>query len=63
MTRIETWKGIASYFNRHPTTVMRWWRNKGLPVHRLGGQVYALVSELEKWQSLKGKVNVNSIKC
>jgi hypothetical protein len=33
-TRLESWKEIATYLNRHVTTVRRWERREGLPVHR-----------------------------
>ncbi len=55
-TRLESWKEVANFFRRTERTVMRWERERGLPVHRLrgqaGGRIYAEVSELEAW--LKG---------
>jgi hypothetical protein len=32
--RLDSWKEIAGYLNRHVTTVRRWERHEGLPVHR-----------------------------
>ena len=51
--RLESWKEIAAYLNRDVTTVQRWERREGMPVHRhvhdRRGSVYALRSELEAW--------------
>ena len=51
--RIDGWKSIAAYFGRDRTTVVRWARERGLPVHRVpGGQtgsVFALRGELDAW--------------
>lgn len=51
--RIDGWKGIAGHFNRDRSTVMRWARERGLPVHRLPGgkqgTVFALEDELTAW--------------
>jgi hypothetical protein len=52
-TRLDSWKGIASYFGRGVRTVQRWEREEGLPVHRLAhakrGTVYADQEELASW--------------
>src|SRR5688500_2403576 len=32
--RLESWKEIAGYLNRHVTTIRRWEKGEGLPVHR-----------------------------
>ncbi|MDI4235696.1 hypothetical protein OZ411_23085 [Bradyrhizobium sp. Arg237L] len=51
--RLESWKEIASFFNRDERTVRRWERLRGLPVHRIpGGErnlVFAYQEELERW--------------
>src|SRR5215510_14667354 len=51
--RLESWKEIASYLHRDVTTVRRWEKKEGLPVHRHVhdklGSVYAYPSELEQW--------------
>lgn len=51
--RLESWKEIASYLNRHVTTVRRWEQREGLPVHRhLHGtlsSIYAYSKELDAW--------------
>jgi TolB-like protein/Flp pilus assembly protein TadD len=51
---LESWKEIASYLNRDVTTVQRWEKREGMPVHRhqhdKRGSVYALSSELDAWR-------------
>jgi tetratricopeptide (TPR) repeat protein len=56
--RLDGWKSIAAYFGRDRTTVIRWARERGLPVHRIPGgrtgTVYALRTELERWAGMPG---------
>jgi TolB-like protein/Flp pilus assembly protein TadD len=51
--RLDSWKEIAAYLNRDVTTVQRWEKREGMPVHRhvhnSRGSVYALSSELDSW--------------
>jgi len=51
--RLDSWKEIAAYLNRDVTTVQRWEKREGMPVHRhlhdTRGSVYALPSELHAW--------------
>jgi pentatricopeptide repeat protein len=51
--RLDSWKEIASYLNRDVTTVQRWEKREGMPVHRhvhdKRGSVYALPEELDGW--------------
>jgi len=51
--RLESWKAIAAYVKRDVTTVQRWERREGMPVHRhlhdKQGSVYAFRSELDVW--------------
>ena len=51
--RLESWKEIAAYLGRDVTTVRRWEKREGMPVHRhvhdKGGSVYAFSSELDAW--------------
>jgi TolB-like protein/Tfp pilus assembly protein PilF len=51
--RLDSWKEIASYLNRDVTTVQRWEKREGMPVHRHQhermGSVYAFSSELDAW--------------
>jgi hypothetical protein len=52
--RLDSWKAIASWFNRSEKTVRRWEEREGLPVHRLlqykRGTVYRFIGELEAWR-------------
>lgn len=51
--RLDSWKEIASYLKRDVTTVQRWEKREGMPVHRhlhdKIGSVYALRAELDAW--------------
>ena len=51
--RLESWKQIAAYLDRHVTTVRRWEKQESLPVHRHAhsklDSVYAYPSELDAW--------------
>src|SRR6266542_2336760 len=51
--RLESWKEIAAYLRRDVTTVQRWERREGMPVHRhvhdKAGSVYAFRTELDAW--------------
>ena len=51
--RLAGWKEIAAYFGRDDRTVMRWEKDRGLPVHRVPGSgkssVYAYTDELTRW--------------
>jgi TolB-like protein len=52
--RLDSWKEIATYLGRDVTTVQRWERQEGMPVHRhlhhKRGSVYALSTELDDWR-------------
>jgi TolB-like protein len=52
--RLDSWKEIAAYLHRDVTTVQRWEKREGMPVHRhlhdKAGSVYAYSSELDAWQ-------------
>jgi Tol biopolymer transport system component len=59
--RLDSWKKIATHFNRDVTTVQRWERRESMPVHRhvhdKQGSVYAYRSELDAWwESRRGKL-------
>ena len=59
--RLESWKEIAGYLNRHVTTIRRWEKDERLPVHRHRhaklGSVYAYTRELDAWfESRRGEV-------
>jgi Tol biopolymer transport system component len=51
--RLESWKEIAAYLRRDVTTVQRWERREGMPVHRhlhdKAGSVYGFRTELDAW--------------
>ena len=51
--RLDSWKEIAAYLNRDVTTVQRWEKREGMPVHRHVhdrlGSVYAFRGELDAW--------------
>jgi len=50
---LDSWKEIASYVKRDVSTVQRWEKREGMPVHRhvheRRGSVYAHSSELDAW--------------
>ena len=51
--RLDSWKEIAAYLNRDVTTVQRWEKREGMPVHRhlhdRAGSIYASRTELDTW--------------
>lgn len=47
---LNTWKEIAEFFGRTTRTVQLWERERGLPVRRMAGQVYASTRALEAWR-------------
>ncbi len=51
--RLDAWKEIAAYLKRDVTTVRRWEKLEGLPVHRhlhgKLGSVFAYADEIEQW--------------
>src|ERR1700753_4397672 len=51
--RLTSWKEIAAYLKRDVTTVQRWEKREGMPVHRhlheKVGTVYASRPELDAW--------------
>ena len=51
--RLDSWKEIAAHLNRDVTTVQRWEKREGMPVHRhlhdRMGSVYAFPAELDAW--------------
>ena len=52
-SRLDSWKEIAAYLKRDVTTVRRWEKREGLPVHRLlhhrRDSIYAYTTELDGW--------------
>lgn len=54
--RLDQWKGIAEYLGRDVSTVIRWSKENGLPVHRVPGRqrrrpVFAYRSEIDAWMA------------
>ena len=53
--RLDSWKAISAYLKRDVTTVQRWEKREGMPVHRhlhdKLGSVYAYRTELDAWMS------------
>jgi len=51
--RLESWKEIAAYLHRGVTTVQRWEKSEGLPVHRHVharlGSIWADRAEIDSW--------------
>ena len=51
--RLDSWKEIAAHLHRDVTTVQRWEKREGMPVHRhvhdKAGSVYAFSAELDAW--------------
>jgi len=51
--RLDSWKEIAAHLRRDVTTVQRWEKKEGMPVHRHVheklGSVYAFRAELDAW--------------
>src|SRR4029077_14244718 len=51
--RLDSWKEIAAYLNRDVTTVQRWEKREGMPVHRhlheRAGSVFAFRADLDAW--------------
>ena len=58
--RLDSWKEIAGYLRRDVTTVQRWEKREGMPVHRHQhdrmGSVYAFRSELDAWARSRAPV-------
>jgi hypothetical protein len=51
--RLDSWKEIADYLKRDVRTVIRWEKEKRLPVHRVPGglrqSVFAYANEIDDW--------------
>src|SRR5882757_9706614 len=63
--RLDSWKEIAAYLSRDVTTVQRWEKREGMPVHRhlhdRAGSIYASRAELDAWvQSRSLRANQES---
>lgn len=53
--RLNSWKDIASYLEKDVRTVIRWEKERGLPVHRWPGGsrpgVFAYKDEIDQWSN------------
>lgn len=51
--RLDSWKAIAAYLGRDVSTVIRWEKEKALPIHRIPGgkkqAVFAFREEIDTW--------------
>lgn len=51
--RLDSWKDIAQHLGRDLSTVRRWEKDRGLPVHRIPGAgrsaVFAFTDEIDAW--------------
>lgn len=51
--RLDSWKEIATYLSRDVRTVIRWEKDRGLPIHRVPGgrknAVFAFTATLDSW--------------
>src|SRR5215468_9146014 len=60
--RLDSWKEIAAYLKRDVTTVQRWEKREGMPVHRhvhqKMGSVYAFKADLDVWARSRGSALV-----
>jgi TolB-like protein len=58
--RLDSWKEIASFFQRQVRTVQLWEKSEGLPVrrqyHKKLGSVYAYRNELEAWWIARSRI-------
>ncbi|HSZ64391.1 MAG TPA: hypothetical protein VK828_21510 [Terriglobales bacterium] len=67
--RLDSWKEIATHFNRDVSTVQRWEKREGMPVHRhlhdRAGSIYAFAAELDAWARSRNvrlvQENVNDV--
>jgi TolB-like protein/tetratricopeptide (TPR) repeat protein len=62
--RLDSWKEIAAYLKRDVSTVQRWEKKEGLPVHRLPhdklGSVFAFKPELDAWWG-RGRHSIGAV--
>jgi TolB-like protein len=63
LTKLDSWKAIADYLKRDVSTVRRWEKREGLPVHRhihqKLGSVYAYQAEINDWLKDRGNFEVS----
>jgi len=58
--RLDSWKDVAAYLKRDVSTVQRWERREGLPIHRQQhdklGSVYAFRREIDAWRATRSRL-------
>jgi Tol biopolymer transport system component len=64
--RLDSWKEIAAYLKRDVTTVRRWEKREGLPVHRHQhahrDSIYAFTAEIDAWwQGRRNQLATNGV--
>src|SRR5438105_15766423 len=63
--RLTSWKEIGTHLGRDVRTVLRWEKERGLPVHRVPGAtgrvVFAYKDELESWGAGEAKVASDTV--
>jgi TolB-like protein/Tfp pilus assembly protein PilF len=63
---LDSWKEIAAYLKRDVSTVQRWEKREGLPIHRhihdKLGSVYGFRSELDVWSTTRAALTTESRK-
>ena len=56
---MDSWKDVAAYLKRDVSTVQRWERREGLPIHRLQhdkqGSVFAFRHEVDAWREARSR--------
>jgi TolB-like protein len=56
--RLDSWKEIAAHLKRDVSTVKRWEKREGLPIHRhlhdKRGSIYAYAAQLDAWREGRG---------
>ena len=59
--RLDSWKEVAAYLNRDVSTVRRWERREGLPIHRLRHEsrdsIFADSAEIDAWLQERARVH------
>lgn len=62
---LDSWKDIAAYLKRDVSTVQRWEKREGMPVHRhlhdKLGSVYAYPAELDAWWQSRLRVGETAV--
>ena len=61
--RLDGWEQISAYLGWHTRTLIRWEKQKGMPIHRVPGgkrqAVFAYRHEIDQWYHQRGKEALN----